>query len=441
MIKSPLINAKRKICCCFTVDDSDESDTSTIHLQRVESDVSPSVLEPGIYSTKKFAADKIYYLNSGSHTILACFRHVVLNIDDESGTASDRPDHIPEDFWKDRYKYYSKYDRGVMIHQDSFTCEVQEKIAKHLSKLINERKKLETCLIYPCGVSNIPLQLSKYLTVKVLETNETKIKYLRQNAEIYEVTAQLELSPSPLEEITEKFDIFIICPEIDRKSQVKVWTDLGYLPDLLERASTLSSNIAILFPPTLDPYEFVECLKSLNMEPCVEFILLFDHSHLKNIACFLGNITKFPTSDIVNSILSKVGMDKRQRDFIFDILQKVGLKRVLEILDQAEAESEKGSVLEKLKSKSRKFIDILKDEERISLEGIIVLYRGSDGDEIARLFEQANVFFVEVESEGVSYVEVNRNVIEGFEDISRYVEDLKTKETPNKNSLFQLIGC
>lgn len=453
MSSSPLLQAKRKICCCFTVDDSEEDDNSTIHLQRVESDISPSVLEPGIYTTKKFAANKIYCLKCEGHTMLACFRHLVLDIDEESASTSDRPDHVPEDFWKERYKFFSKYDQGVHLEQDSYNFEVQEKVAKHLAKFINERAKVNHCVVYPCGASSVPLQLAKTVKVKVLENSESKRRCLRQNAEIYEVSENIEIFVGDLENMRKeeeeldkeelqesKDNVLVICPQIDRKAQVKIWMQASYLPELIESSLKIFQNIVVLFPPTLDPYEFVECLKYESLEPYVEFIMLFDRSHLKNIACLLGNFTKFDTPDIIRSISSKLGMDKRQNDFIEGVLRTLGLRRLLEILDLAEASSDKGSVLEKIRSKSRKFIDILKEEEEISLDRIIVLYKGSDGDEIARLLEQASLFFIEVESEEQTYIEINTTRYEGLNDINLYIEGEKAKETPNKNSLFQLIG-
>ena len=457
MSSSPLLKAKRKICCCFTVDDSEEDDNSTIHLQRVESDISPSVLEPGIYTSKKFAANKIYCLKCEGRTMLACFRHLVLDIDEEPASTLDRPDQVPEDFWKERYKFFSKYDQGIHLEQDSYNFEVQEKVAKHLAKFINERAKVNCCVVYPCGASSLPLQLAKTVKVKVLENNERKRSCLKENAEIYEVSENIEFFVGDLENMRReqggeeegedredlqdtKDNVLVICPQIDRKAQVKIWMQAGYLPELIESSLKIYQNIAVLFPPTLDPYEFVECLRYESLEPLVEFIMLFDRSHLKNIACLLGNFTKFDTPDIIRSISSKLGMDKRQNDFIEGVLRNLGLRRLLEILDMAEASSDKGSLLEKIRSKSRKFIDILKEEEEISLDRIIVLYKGSDGDEIARLLEQASLFFVEVESDGQTYIEINTTRYEGLNDISLYIEGEKAKETPNKNSLFQLIG-
>lgn len=441
MSTNPLLKPKpRKFCCCFSVDSDSDSEDPSIHLQRVESEASPSILEPAMYTSKKFAADKIYYLKSHSHTVLATFRHVIVESDVEPCVSAEKLAEIPDEFWKDRYKYFSKFDQGVQLDYTAYNCEVQEKLVKNLVRVVLNRVKIENCLIYPCGIGSIPIQFAKHMNVIVVENESHRRNFLEVNSEIYGVKDKINVVQTEFLETKPNADLVVIWPQLDRKIQLKFMNHLSELSNLIEQSLKISQNICVILPPTLDPYEFIEHLYEFDLNPCVEFVLLFDHTHLKVVACLLGNIVKFASQDIVTSILSKIGMGKRQREFMADVISKLSLKRVLEIMDQAERESEKGSIMESLKSKSRKFIELLKEEESISLDSLVVLYKGSDGDEVARLLEQSNVFFIEVESKGNSYIEINRSRIEGFENINLFVEDFKIKETPNKNSLFLLIA-
>lgn len=441
MSKSPLIKPKtRKFCCCFSVDSDSDSEDTQIHLQRVESEASPSVLEPAMYTSKKFGAEKIYYLKSHSHTFLATFRHEVVESNIDPGNSADKPDEVPEDFWKDRYKYFSRYDQGICLDRCTYNCEIQEKLVKNLVGIIQKRKEINSCLIHPSAIGNVPIQFARQMNVIVVENEEYRRNYLQKNLEIYQVAEKVQIVQDDFLNTGPVVDLVVIWPQLDRKIQLKCGTHLLELSNMIEKSLKMSSSIVVLLPPTLDPCEFIELLYGHELDPCVEFILLFDHSHLKCIACLLGKITKFVNQDIATSILGKIGMGKRQKEFMVEVIDKIGLRRVLELMDQAEKEAETGSLMESLKSKSKKFIELLKEEERVSLDSLVVLYKGSDGDEAARLLEQSNVFFIEIDITGTSYIEYNKSHIEGFENISQFAEELKLKETPNKNSLFLLIG-
>ena len=97
MEKKPLIPKKKSgFCCCFTSEDSDEIDSSII-MPRVESDISPSVLEPTLYSSKNYAADRVYFLGSSFHKFIVTFRHLRIESTEEVFSSSDSPENVREE--------------------------------------------------------------------------------------------------------------------------------------------------------------------------------------------------------------------------------------------------------------------------------------------------------------------------------------------------------
>ena len=74
-------------------------------------------------------------------------------------------------------------------------------------------------------------------------------------------------------------------------------------------------------------------------------------------------------------------------------------------MEQVEREAKSGSVLEQMKSKSKMFVEVLK-EEGIVLDDIIVFYMGKNGEDIARAMEEMNLFFVEIEEKSENILEI-----------------------------------
>ncbi|OMJ82347.1 hypothetical protein SteCoe_17009 [Stentor coeruleus] len=455
MDKKPFIQQhKRVFCCCFTADEEDY-DSKPVTLKRIDSEISPSILEPAIYASKIFAVDKIYFLNSGQHKFLVSFRHIIVESTSYPLTTQDNPNNIPEEYWKERYRIFSRYDEGIQICENAWAGEILEKIGKIIARqLVSRLGAIQTCLVCMSGVGSLAIQLSKTMKkVIALEDDETQLECLYKNREIYEVNDFLYpihgnlLSYSP-DNIPE---IIIIIPKINipKSVQVSLSNHFPELANYVEKSLSLSKSLVFIFPPTLDPYDFIDSLKDLDIDPLVEFLLIFDNNHLKNIVCLIGKVVILNLPDIVNSILSRIGLGSKQREFMFKTIEEFGIKKTLHILEDVEKDVVNVSAIDKLKTKSRKFVEnVLKIHKSCGsgkidnayLDGITVLYKGKDGDDVARIMEEMNIFFIELDGSQETVVEIDSMVLKGYDEIVQYLEYMRIKDSPNKNSLFALIG-
>lgn len=440
MDKSPLVPRKKKgFCCCFQSEDSDSE--SSINLPRVESDISPSVLEPAIYTSKKFAADKIYFLGNGPHKFLATFRHLVVESGEEQVSPSESPNNVSDEHWKERYRIFSRFSEGAQIGQDMWGKEVFEKISKALVRTLLGRGSLEKVLIEVDGAGSLAIQFAKNMKVVALGNSEEKLECLKKNSEVYDVSENIEVRKEDLFSCTEKANLVFVSFEgkAHKAEALHLSIFLPNLANLIAKGFEIADSVMLLFPPTLDCYDFIDNIEHLDINPCIEFFLVFDHNHLKYVACLMGSLTKFIITDIVNSIMSKLGLSSRQKEFVFTAIQETSLKRVLQVMEEVEKEAKSGSAIERIKHKSKRFFEIIRSEDNVQLKNLIFLQKGENGDDVARNLEEMNLYFVEIDVPGPSVLEMNGNRIEGFSDILQYLEEFKIKETPNKNSLFLLI--
>ena len=294
------------------------------------------------------------------------------------------------------------------------------------------------------GVGSLAIQLAKNMKVVALENDDDKLMCLENNSAIYEVLENINIIKGDIFTYVPEIkpELIVICPDIkiSKSESIRLEIHLPSLHSIIERCFEISDSLVIIFSPTLDPCDFIENIKSLDLDICIEFILLFDHSHLKYIACLLGKLTKFSMPDIIAIILSKLGLSVKQRDFISSAIEQTSLKTVIQILNNVEREYQIGSAVEKFKLKAKTFFELLRQDENISFKNMIFLYKGENGDDVARNLEEMNLYFIEIDTIGPSILEINGIKLVGIEEILPYLEELKIKETPNKNSLFLLIG-
>jgi RNA cap guanine-N2 methyltransferase len=446
MDSNPLLKKKKnKICCCFTADDSDE-DLSSVSMLRVESEVSPSVLEPEIYASKMFAADKIYLLGGKSQKFIVSFKHFILDSLEEQIKISEtlqNLDNVPDTLWKDRYKIFSRFDEGVKMCEKHWLTENFEKIGKSLARIFKDRIRFNYSLVAMSGAGSVAIQLAEKSKVIALDSDEPSLECLKTNSELYKVSKNLTPVKADLLDYnpTEKPDIVVICPKINanRNSAFKIRHFIPNLLQLIEKSFGLSDSLALVFPPTLEPLDFIESLEGSDINPCIEFAMIFENSHLRGICCLLGKVSNFSTQDILNNISSKLGLVYKQKDLLQTVMDHLPLKTILDVLETAEKETQTGSITQKAKNKAKRFFEIVREDHKVPLDSLFILNKGSNAEEIIRILEEMNLCFLEFDSDVLS-LEVGGMSYTGKDSVLEYLEEIRTKETPNKNSLMQLIG-
>ena len=103
-------------------------------------------------------------------------------------------DHKLKKFWPRRYYLFSKFDRGVIIDDESWCSITPEPMAKHMAQRVAERtgdatnENRANVLDAFCGVGSNLIQFGKKCGFCVAsESDMQKIEYAKHNTQIYQL--------------------------------------------------------------------------------------------------------------------------------------------------------------------------------------------------------------------------------------------------------------
>ena len=153
----------------------------------------------------------------------------------------------------------------------------------------------------------------------------------------------------------------------------------------------------------------------------------------------LGGLPKVPKNDVLNIILSKLGLNYKQKHVLNKIIEKVSLRRVLQIISDLEKDFKSVVTIEKLETTSSKFFEIINQENENLLTDIMIFYNGKEGFDIIKLLKQNNEYFISYSVEEESKLVHNGLEIIGKENIISYLSKIKRSDSSNSSSLMNLI--
>ena len=441
MERNSLISRKRKkICCCFFAEGSSEDESAIILDQ---GSIASSTSQINNYAITKYAANKIYFIGNNDFRYIICFRQFIIeNKNISSSTIATKKKNIKINS-RLKYNLFSRFDEGIKISDSGIDSIPNEKICKKIVKLIISRIEIKNCLVSKSGIGPLSLQLARYTKVIALESDEMNLDILINNSSIYNVSENINTIQGDIlnYDLNSTLDLVVLCLNpLNLKSDEDLLISI-HLPNLIkeiERSLEICENVMLVFPSNLNPENFCEQLTNLSIYPCIEFFVFFDSMNIKNIVVFLGKIARIEISSIINSILSKLGLNYKQRSLINEIIQKLSLRKVIEILVSVENNYSFSSTIETLWKKANYFFEIIRSQG-ILLSDIIILYNGIEGDDIHGALKQTNEYFLEYKIEGETMIEINNMQIIGKEAILQYLEEAKRSENSSTNSLMNLI--
>lgn len=85
-------------------------------------------------------------------------------------------------FWIQRYYYFSKFDKGIMMDKESWYSVTPEEIAKYIAKLIKGKSIIDGF----CGCGGNVIQFSKYCSkVYAIDISKSKLDMCKNNCKVY----------------------------------------------------------------------------------------------------------------------------------------------------------------------------------------------------------------------------------------------------------------
>ena len=85
-------------------------------------------------------------------------------------------------FWIQRYYYFSKFDKGIMMDKESWYSVTPEEISKYIAKLIKGKSIIDGF----CGCGGNVIQFSKYCSkVYAIDISKSKLDMCKNNCKVY----------------------------------------------------------------------------------------------------------------------------------------------------------------------------------------------------------------------------------------------------------------
>ena len=173
-------------------------------------------------------------------------------------------------FWLQRYYYFSKFDKGIMMDNESWYSVTPEEIAKYTAKLIKGKSIIDGF----CGCGGNVIQFSKYCSkVYSIDISQKKLDICRNNCKVYNCKDNIKFIHSDFLKMKNKIkaDYIFLSPPwggTEYKSS-EIYSIKKYMyPDITEivRVSmNVADNILFFLPRNLDLDELFDiCAKVKN---------------------------------------------------------------------------------------------------------------------------------------------------------------------------------
>ncbi|ESO02487.1 hypothetical protein HELRODRAFT_65292, partial [Helobdella robusta] len=204
-------------------------------------------------------------------------------------------------YWAQRYRLFSRFDRGIRIDDEGWYSVTPEKIARHIAN----RCKCDVIVDAFCGIGGNTIQFAFTCNkVIAIDIDPQKISYARHNAAIYGVAHKIQfivgdylvLAP------TLKADVVFLSPPwggpsyLDAKLfDIKtMMSPNGF--EIWEKTKLITRNVAFFLPRNTD-VEQVSSLAGSGGSVEIEQNLL--NGKIKTLTAYFGDLID-SQSDVIN---------------------------------------------------------------------------------------------------------------------------------------------
>ena len=243
-------------------------------------------------------------------------------------------------FWLQRYYYYSKFDKGIMMDRESWYSVTPEKIAKYLAKLIRGKSVIDGF----CGSGGNVIQFSKYCSkVYSIDISEKKLSICKNNCKVYHCENNIEFFHSDFLKMKNKIkaDYIFLSPPwggMEYKNSYVYSIKKFMTPDINEivRVSlSVADNILFFLPRNLDLDELFNICSSIKNETeknsgkklFFDIQILESNKRIKSLLIIFGhNINEiFKKNDLENYLYKHYkNIEGKSVDFLYSFIQKEG---------------------------------------------------------------------------------------------------------------------
>lgn len=213
---------------------------------------------------------------------------------DSTGSAmpsyiQDKP-HLAK-YWAQRYRLFSKFDKGIQLDEESWFSVTPEGIAKHIA----QRCKADIVIDAFCGAggNSIQFALSSRKVIAV-DIDPQKIELARNNAAVYGVENKIEFVLADFLEVASglRGDVVFLSPPWGGPSyQDKGSFDLrGVKPDVFQTfalCKKITPNIALLVPRNTDANQLAELAGPAGKVEIEQNLL---NNKIKTITAYYGGL-------------------------------------------------------------------------------------------------------------------------------------------------------
>ncbi|XP_046451399.1 trimethylguanosine synthase-like isoform X3 [Daphnia pulex] len=218
--------------------------------------------------------------------------------DEETQNVQQLPE-IPENkelkkYWAQRYRLFSKFDKGIRLDYDSWFSVTPERIARHIA----DRCRCDLIVDAFCGAGGNSIQFAfKCERVIAIDIDPSKIELARHNASVYGVADRIEFIVGDFFQLAPslKADVVFLSPP---------WGGPKYLSapqfcledmqpngfDIFKAAQKITSNLAYFLPRNTN----VDQLIGLATDGKAEIEQNILNNKIKTITAYYGELILDP---------------------------------------------------------------------------------------------------------------------------------------------------
>ena len=244
-------------------------------------------------------------------------------------------------FWLQRYYYFSKFDKGIMMDNESWYSVTPEEIAKYTAKLIKGKSIIDGF----CGCGGNVIQFSKYCSkVYAIDISKKKLELCRNNCKVYNCKDNILFIHSDFLEMKNKIkaDYIFLSPPwggTEYKSS-EIYSIKKYMhPDITEivRVSmNVADNILFFLPRNLDLDELFDICSKVKNEIkensgkniFFDIQIIKSNNRIKSLLIIFGHHIKdyFNKQKLEKFLKTQYykNINENNINKLFDVIKKIG---------------------------------------------------------------------------------------------------------------------
>lgn len=278
-------------------------------------------------------------------------------------------------FWNQRYLLFERFDEGIQIDENSWAKLPPEQVCEYIAMKCAGAKLIVDAF---AGVGATAIKfasLNSCAKVVANDRNPQKLKFLQNNAKIYEVDRRIELTEGDFLLLPRATaDVVFLHPPLSKlllgyRSLAAADFD-PHLEKVIQKAMSMSGNLILLLPPEVSLDSLCSCLHRLACElpqhrDCVSLKVekIYCQMQLKYILVTVGRLvqTDIRLSDELDYVYAQLRRPAeryfRHKRIIKKIREEHGMIKLLSLLQSSQRRSNQRQPLNAVLDKDYHTID------------------------------------------------------------------------------------